>query len=236
VRDRARDLGLVRMAAGDLAAARDLFTESCALARRTGNEGMEAMALLRLAALDRLEGRLASARARLGRACALAESTRVNMARFRSGLGSLARTEGRFAEAEAILREELARSLAGGDQLVTAEQLCWLGILRVAQGRHAEGVRLIGAGAVANPGWGSIHTPDLRLEVEPALGRARAALGDRVFEVALGAGQAMTPERAAARDLATRDPHAMTGRGAEEAAPNRAGARAPRGRPGRRPA
>ena len=194
VRDRACDLGLVCLASGDLPAARALFAESLALARRSGNRGMVGLALVRMAVLDRLEGNLASARAAIDQACALAREARAAMERFQSALGNQARAEGHFAEAEAILTDVLVRSHAAGDQVVAAEQLCWLGVLRIAQGRFAEGVALIGVGAPVGPLPGTIHTPDLRLEVEASLARARAMLGEDGFAVAWVAGQATTPD------------------------------------------
>jgi tetratricopeptide (TPR) repeat protein len=202
VRDRTRDLGLLHMAAGDFDQARLLFAESLDLARQTRNDGMQAMALLRLAALDRLEGDLARARARLEQACAFARSAGEGHERFYSGLGNQiyrslgnqARAEGRFAEAEAILTDGLACSHAWGDQIAVAESMCWLGILLISQRQFAEGVALIGASAAVSPNGGSIHVPDLRLEQDVGLARARAALGDDDFAMAWTKGKATPPD------------------------------------------
>jgi tetratricopeptide (TPR) repeat protein len=205
VRDRTRDLGLVRIAFGELASAKELFAESLALARKTGNEGMAAMALLRLATLDRLEGHFGDARAQLEQACTLAQTSRAAYERFQSSLGNQSRAEGDFARAEAILTDVLVRSHARGDQLVMAEQLCWIGVLRIAQGQFAEGTALIGVGAVVSPARGTIHTPDLRLETEASLDCARAALGDESFSLAWTAGRTTTAE-ACIVDGALREP------------------------------
>jgi predicted ATPase len=194
VRDRTRDLGLLHMAGGDFDQARHLFAESLDLARQTYNDGMAAMALLRLAALDRLEGDLAGARARLEHACALAHRAGAAYERFRNSLGNQARAEGRFAEAEAILTDGLARSHARGDQIAVAESMCWLGILLIAQRQFAEGVALIATGVAVSANGGSIHVPDLRLEKDAGLARARSALGDDDFTTAWANGQATTPD------------------------------------------
>ena len=194
VRDRTRELGLLHMAAGDFDQAGHLFAESLDLACQSCNDGMAAMALLRLAALDRLVGNLTRARARLEHACALARRTGAAYERFGNSLGNQARAEGRFAEAEAILTDGLARSHARDDQVAVAESMCWLGVLRIAQRQFAEGVALIGTGVVVCPNGGSIHVPDLRLEKDAGLARARASLGDDAFTAAWANGQATSPD------------------------------------------
>src|SRR5438132_4941933 len=52
---------------------------------------------------------------------------------------------------------------------------CWLGILLIAQLQFAKSVALIGTGGAVSPNGESIHAPDLRLEKNAGLARARDA-------------------------------------------------------------
>jgi hypothetical protein len=120
----------------------------------------------------------------------------------RQALANLARAEGRFDEARARLVEDLRSLQTAGNLLQVCEQLGVMGILAVAQGEYARGVRLIAVQPAITGVIGSVHAPDVRIEGEAALAGARAALGEAAFAAAWAEGQAMTLEEAVAEALA----------------------------------
>ncbi len=77
-----------------------------------------------------------------------------------------------------------------------AQQLCWLGVLAVAEGKHERGARLLGAGAAVDPRFATMLIPDLRVEAAQMTARARSVLGEDAFSAAWAEGQAMTLEEA----------------------------------------
>jgi hypothetical protein len=165
--------------------------------------------LLRLAILDRLEGDLIRSRMSAEQSLTLLDESRhaFGAEGARIVLADLARAEGHFADARAILTDVLVRYHGRGDRAFMAEQVCWLGVLAIDQGAHRRGVRLLGAGAVANPLFGTIHEPDLRLGARTGLADARAILGNEPFAAAWAEGQAMSLEQAVAYAL-SEDPDA----------------------------
>jgi hypothetical protein len=108
----------------------------------------------------------------------------------------VALAEGSFREARAILTDLLVQSREYGVRAVVAQHLCSLGVLAVAEGQHAVGARLLGAGAVVNPLFSSIHCPGVRVDAADSVVRARSALGEEAFARAWAEGQAMTLEQA----------------------------------------
>jgi hypothetical protein len=161
-----------------------------------------AWALYHLGGLDRLEGDLATARARL----------RESLARFdalfgpgslpgvfvQGGLGGLALAEGRPDEARAAFTDVLRQWEGALHPPIARPQLCLFGILAAAEGQLGRAVRLLAAGSVATGHPGSLAAPDARVEGEDALARARAALGEAAFQAAWAEGQAMSLEQAIA--------------------------------------
>ena len=149
----ARDLGVVAFARGDLAEARARLEESRALAERHHLGPLAALGLLRLAALDRLEGDYPRAQARLEalrRSAALIGGPggpSASQDLLALELGSLARAEGRFAEARAHLHGALRRLHQRGEGALLRAAVCLAGLLEVARGEPARGVTLLAAGA-----------------------------------------------------------------------------------------
>ncbi len=116
----------------------------------------------------------------------------------RSGLGDLARSEGRFGDARTLLLEGLRQAVRDHAPAAILHQVCSLGILAVATGDYTRGTRLIAAHASPTGLVATVHTPDLRIEGQVGLARAREALGDAAYGAAWDAGQAMTLEQAVA--------------------------------------
>jgi hypothetical protein len=161
-----------------------------------------------------LEGDFARSRARVSES--LAQLVAIDGPRggppimARNGLGSLALAEGRPDEARAVfaavlrdvrpdLQPGLQPTVSPGQ---TRQQLCLFGILAAAEGRPARAARLLAAGSAGLGRPASVHTPDVRIESEDALARARAELGEAAFNAAWAEGQAMSLEEAVADALA----------------------------------
>lgn len=191
---RTLDLGLIAIAAGDDGKARLLLEESLRLARRTGIDGYAAMALLRLSIVDRRGGDYGRSLRELEECRAIFREARVIEDHTLTCLGNLARAQGRFAEARALLADAVRRARRWGDRRAVAEKLGWLGVLAVAEGAPERGVRLIAAATAENPSIAPIHVPDARREVEGSLAHARARLGEGAFARAWAAGIAHAVE------------------------------------------
>jgi non-specific serine/threonine protein kinase len=202
-----RDLGVVALARRDLPTASARLEESRALAERHGFGQFVASALLRLAMIDRLEGDLPRARARLEalrRSAALiagpggAAGSQDQLALER---GSLARAEGRYDEARAHLHGALRRLHQRGEGGLLRSAVCLAGLLEVARGAAARGVTLLAAGAVGDGLIGTVHVPAVRAEAPGVLERAGAALGGADYAVAWARGRDMSLEQAVAYAL-----------------------------------
>src|SRR5262249_49165840 len=140
---RTRDIGTSAIAEGDFGRARRALEESATLSRRLGALDL-ASALERLAMLDRLEGDHAGARARVDELRPMAVSERGHHS-LEYLLGTLARAEGRYAEARHSLAAIVQRGGEAGWGLELAEPLCMLGVLEIARGALARGVCIIAA-------------------------------------------------------------------------------------------
>ncbi len=221
-----RDLGIVCACAGDLRRARLLLEESIAIARSIGATAGEVAGLARLGVIERAVGDLPRARTlieegiRLNAIGHMAEGGGFEPpgARHltRGGLGNLARSEGRFSDARALLQEGLRRAVRDHAPAAILHQVCSLGILVVTMGDHARGTRLIAASASPTGLVGTVHAPDLRIEGPAALARAREALGEAAYAAAWAAGQAMTLEQAIAYALEEPEQAPIRREGAQE--------------------
>jgi hypothetical protein len=166
---------------------------------------------LRLAVLDRLEGDLPRARARL-------EELRQHLDRHLDRLtarggaagwpdqlalerGNLARAEGRYAAAGAHLHDALRRLHRRGEGTRLRSAVCLAGFLAVARGQAARGVTLLAACARSEGPLGTVHMPAVRAEAPGFLERARQALGEAAYGAAWAEGQAMTLDEAVAYAL-----------------------------------
>jgi predicted ATPase len=203
-----RELGLVAMAAGQFGRARAALEESVLLARATGATLPVGAALLRLAILDRLEGDLTGARARLDEARRARRPDRNDALMFtiwelvRAEEANIARAEGRLDEARAGLTELLRRAVGHGFDAGSAELLCMIAMVEIERGAAAEGVRLIAACSHGPGPLGSIHIPDVRVEAPEYLARARRSIGEAAYARAWESGRATTLEQAVADTLA----------------------------------
>ena len=135
------------------------------------------------------------------------------------GLGSLARAEGRYAEARAHLHGALRRLHRRGEGALLRSAVCLAGLLEIARGAPARGVTLLGAGAGGEGLIGTVHVPDVRAEAPGFLERARQTLGAAAFAAAWAAGQAMSLEQAVAYALEEAPAPAAPASGASAPAP-----------------
>jgi predicted ATPase/DNA-binding SARP family transcriptional activator len=203
-----RDIGLVCIAGRDFSSARAALTESARRAAQVGGRGgfpySAVLPVLRLAILDRLEGDYAAARRGLEDVQRRLDQTGAAGSRVsdfwrdiaEAALGNLARAEGRFDTAQAILTEVARRAHQGQYGAPLAELWSMLGFLAIARGAAGRGVTLIAAGARGAGPIGTVHMPDVRAEAPGFLEHARQALGEPAFAAAWAQGQAMTPEQA----------------------------------------
>jgi predicted ATPase/class 3 adenylate cyclase len=196
---RTREIGTSALAEGDFGRARLAIEESVTLARRLGATELGA-ALGRLAMLDRLEGDYARARARVDEMRSLGLQNRGHHS-VEYLLGNIERAEGRYAEARRNLAGVVQQGGQAGWGLELAEPLCMLGVLEVARGALARGVRIIAGCARGDGPIGTVHTPDVRVEAPAFLARAREGLGEAAYAAAWSEGQTMTLDEAAAHAL-----------------------------------
>jgi non-specific serine/threonine protein kinase len=203
-----RDLGGVLLAMGDFERARALLAES----RDVGFSHDSRYSLrprLFLSIIDRLTGDLRGARAALEALGAEADAwdaagRQLDRFNFREparwALANLARDEGQYGEAQRLLAgslEDLSRLGEVGQLLAPT---CMAGLLAIAAGDTSRGVALVAACAPPAGPVGTVHVPELRVEVPVFLARARAALGGAAYEAAWERGRRMTLQEAA--DLA----------------------------------
>jgi hypothetical protein len=201
-------LGVIAIARRDLTTARERLEESRAVAERHGlAPGAADFAVLRLALIDHLEGDYAHARERLAdllRRATDRDSLAGNPANqhlVALALGNVARAEGRYEEARTLLHGTLRRLRQRGVAESVLDAVCMVGLLEIARGATARGVTLIAACARGEGPIGTVHQPDVRVEVPDFLNQARQTLGEVAYAAAWGAGQAMTPEQAVAYAL-----------------------------------
>jgi tetratricopeptide (TPR) repeat protein len=196
-----RDLAVVSTAAGEFPRARAALEESMSLARQSEAAWPAHNASLRLALVDRLEGDHARSRARLDEVLGVIDDpTSWAGVQVRSALANLARTEGRPEEALTELRACLRDAMRHG--YAVNEVLCMVGIAEIEAGRTARGVRTIAAGSPDDGPPGTVHMPDVRVEVPHYLARARETLGEAAYQEAWQAGRETPLERAVAAALA----------------------------------
>jgi hypothetical protein len=110
--------------------------------------------------------------------------------------GDLARVEGDFAEATIRYGAAAAGIRAAQWRPGFAYLGNLFGVMAIAQGRHARGVRLLGATDGDDLQTAAKFFPEMPREREEALVAARAALGEEAFAAAWAEGQALTLEEA----------------------------------------
>jgi hypothetical protein len=204
-----RDLGGIFLAMGDFPRARAALAESRDVGRAHDSRLTQRPRLF-LTIVDRLTGDLRGARAGLealqaeaaARDPAWGQLFRFNFREpARWALANLERDEGRPDQARGLLAQSLADLRRLGEVGQLWAPICMAGLLDIAAGDAARGVALIAACAPPAGPIGTIHVPELRVEVPVFLERARAALGDAAYAPAWAAGRAMTLEQAVASAL-----------------------------------
>jgi non-specific serine/threonine protein kinase len=198
--DVVRRLGLLAMSEGNYGRARGLLEESLVQSKQVGYQWGIAASLGRLGAVARLEGDYRQARTQLleGIAAVRAFGSRPYTGTFLASLGNLARCEGKYCEARALLEESLREARL---PFLVVSCLGSLGHLAIQLGATIRGVRLISAAAAHDPAPKGLHFPELQIDNETNLPRARAALGEQSFARAWAEGQAMSLEEAIAYAL-----------------------------------
>ena len=203
-----RDLGGIYLAMGDFSRARVLLAESQDVGLAHGSIYSLRPGLF-LTVIDRLTGDLRGARTALEALGAEAETRDPDgsqMFRFafrepaRWALANLARDEGRPDAAHRLLANSLEDLRRLGEIGQLWAPICMAGLLAIAAGDAARGVALVAACAPPTGPVGTVHVPELRVEVPVFLARARAALGAAAYEAAWARGRRMTLQGAA--DLA----------------------------------
>src|SRR5262249_35105642 len=86
---------------------------------------------------------------------------------------NLARAQGRFDEAQALILEFLPGSQEGAEVGFGREGVATLGIDEIAAGAYARGVTLLGAASNVEGPIGIVHVPNLRIEAPVGLELAR---------------------------------------------------------------
>jgi non-specific serine/threonine protein kinase len=177
-----------------LGAAADFF-------RQTGDRWTEGLALWELAGLAIIQGNSALAGHYYTECLSIARSIRNQhgLAFVLLQLGRLAALEGDFLRARSMLEESLQifRDIGSSGSY---HALTELGVLASDEGDHTRAVALIAAGATSRPIHGPFMSatflPGPEEAAQPALDRARGALGDAAFAAAWARGKALTLDQA----------------------------------------
>jgi tetratricopeptide (TPR) repeat protein len=201
-------LGIVLTTQGALAEAQAAFEESLSHFRALREIQRVAHVLHWLSLVARLQGDYSRVRVLVTEALAVLAETRFEDP-YRAHahhvlFGDLALAEGKPAEATVGYRAALAPALASANRPGIIHLVTLPGVLAIRQATPERGVRWLAAvageqlGAVKAPG---IHRPELPAERDSSLADARRALGEGAFAAAWAAGQALSPEEAAAEAL-----------------------------------
>jgi tetratricopeptide (TPR) repeat protein len=198
-----RNQGHVAQLHENLTSARSLYEQSLAAAREVGNTSLAAAALGDLGSVAYEQGDYATARSLQEQSLAILRETgnRTGVAYCLYSLGLTADAQGDYTGAISLYKESLAIHREAGDRLGIAWCLAGLGDWEcVREGQSKEqrerAVRLLSAASAQYEVIGHVIRPDVRARYEQGLSRARAQLGDEVFERAWVQGQSMSMEQA----------------------------------------
>jgi len=187
------NLGYVYYQQGRFDEARTLFDESISLERRTGESAAASWARVGRAQTDHRLGHFPEAEAQL---MTLIERQRFadtgQLAAALTACAAIMRAQGRFSEAEPLVREAIENRNARDERALVTDSLSELAALAISVGAIADGVTLSAAVASqrARIGYG---LPDQERKVHLALiDTARGTLGERDFERAWARGDRMT--------------------------------------------
>jgi predicted ATPase/DNA-binding XRE family transcriptional regulator len=193
-------LGAVARAQGDTAIARTCYEEKLGRWREVGDRAGIAATLAELGAVAQQEGGYEQAQALFQEALALrrALGDSAGVAGSLAHLGNLAAAQGDQERAARLYHEGLNLLAKDGDRVAAA--LCFEGLAAVARagGQPEHAARLYGAGAAFRAGTFVLNVWDDRVARDGQIAALRAVLGEEAFATAWAAGQAMTPDQAAA--------------------------------------
>jgi tetratricopeptide (TPR) repeat protein len=193
------NLGLIEIAEHNLPEARRRFEDRLTVARSTGYPFAEVSSMGRLGVIARLEGDYTQARIMITQGVAAAKrfGHRPALGSHTTSLGNLARCEGNYAEARRLLLESLDLGQHDiGLSFVLVNAVASLGVLAVAEKAYADGVRFLSAVASAGAPHGTVQVPELRYDIEAALGSARQVLSASAYEAAWSQAQAWSLDEA----------------------------------------
>jgi tetratricopeptide (TPR) repeat protein len=183
------NLGVVEFFRGvDLNAARHHHTAALELRQQSGDVRGIASSLNNLAQVDRFQGDLPAALAKMQEALGLRESIKdtwgvagsnVNLAAVQAGLGHIAEAEEHLSKAVAGFR------VVNDTKLGFCECLEAGADLAMAKGQHAQAVELLASAKLRRDEVGSPRSPLLKRAVDEHLQTLREVLGEPAFEAAL---------------------------------------------------
>jgi predicted ATPase/DNA-binding XRE family transcriptional regulator len=184
--------------------ARALLEEGLALARANGYTFITAAALHHLGMITAdVQEDYAAARRLLEESLELYRTLAAPrfVALLLLSLGDVARAEGDYVRARALLQEGLTRMIEVGEQLGLHGALDSVAHLSESAGQAARAVRLAAAAARLRATSGTRSWPVVERSRARWLASARETLGERAFQSAEAEGQALTREQAVAEAL-----------------------------------
>ncbi|HEY7143275.1 MAG TPA: BTAD domain-containing putative transcriptional regulator [Streptosporangiaceae bacterium] len=205
--DRLCWLGRIAMLTGDHAGARELLDRAIELAAGQSYQPGKNFAEISMGALERREGRLDSAEARLREALrwyremGYPADTGSAMVLAELGFAAEQRADPRAAEDLHAGGLETARRL--GDPRAIATALEGLAGARVIAGAAEQAAMLLGTATAARQSAGVPRSPAEQADVDRISAATRAALGEQRFAAQFDRGTLMPPEQAS-RQLAER--------------------------------
>ncbi len=191
-------LGMIHQANDKLEEAEAAFAESYAHAGLIGHAGLLSRALFHRAEVAALRGDVERATSLLAQARAKAESVGMtwDIPIFAALLGRLALQRHDYMEARARYREALSLYRAFGSPTYVAACLEGFAATVCAEGHYALAARMEGVAAALREQTQTPRGPTESQGFEQVVARARAALGERVFEREWSVGKTLTLEQA----------------------------------------
>jgi DNA-binding CsgD family transcriptional regulator len=208
------NLGRVATAQGDYERAHAFHHVALTLRRQLGHATGTAYSLWALATVARLTGDIAAAAAHCNESLAIFRDIgdRQGEADALHGLAKLAQQTGDDIKALRLIRELLTLRQLLGERHWLAESVEAVGAVMIGRGHVERGVRLFAAAATLRGTQAPLPTVAERQEQEQALSLARRSLTNTAFAEAWAAGQALSPEQAAAEALALTEETAVVSR------------------------
>lgn len=198
------NLGLVATAQAQYEMARSHHKTALALRRQIGDAGGAAYSLWALSAVARLTGDSAVAAAQYRESQAIFSDLGdlQGEAHALHGLAKVVQQTGDDAEALRLFRELLTLRQSLGERDWLVESFEGVGAVAISRGHVERGVRLFAAAAGLRGTLAPVATLAERQEQEQAIALARRTLTNTEFSEAWAAGQALSPEQAAAEAVA----------------------------------